>query len=159
MATLDQLTELLGASSHGGQQEIRRVSAIETAQPDCMVFATDRSTYEAALRSCAGAILISRAVLESRGEEPDLDSRLLVVPEARFAFARAARFLESGGRSPVAGPAEVHPTAVLARNVEVGPDTVIGPHVVLGESVTIGAGCRLFANCTIYSGTRLGDRV
>jgi UDP-3-O-[3-hydroxymyristoyl] glucosamine N-acyltransferase len=159
MATIKKLAELIGAAiTDAAAGEVSRVSSIDSAQSDSVVFATDRSTYEAALRSSAGAILVSRSALGA-ADVPAPSGRVLAVPDARFAFALAAQFLGSGRSSSETEAAEVHPTAVLGADVQLGHGTLIGPHVALGEGVIVGCSCRILANSTIYPGTRLGDRV
>jgi UDP-3-O-[3-hydroxymyristoyl] glucosamine N-acyltransferase len=158
MATIKNLAELVGAAIPDAAGEVSRVSSIDSAQPDSVVFATDRSTYEAALRSSAGAILVSRSALGS-ADAPTGSGRVLAVADARFAFALAAQCLDSGHSGSKSEAADVHPTAVLGEGVQLGRSTLVGPHVVLGDGVIVGSCCRILANSTIYSGTRLGDRV
>jgi UDP-3-O-[3-hydroxymyristoyl] glucosamine N-acyltransferase len=158
MATIKQLAELVGAAKPDAAGKVSRVSSIDSAQSDSVVIATDRSTYDAALGSSAGAILVSRSALGST-DAPAHTDRVLVVPDARFAFALAAQFLHSGPSSAESQAADVHPTAVLGKGVQLGRGTVVGPHAVLGDGVIVGSSCRLLANSTIYAGTRLGERV
>jgi UDP-3-O-[3-hydroxymyristoyl] glucosamine N-acyltransferase len=158
MATIKQLAELVGAATPDAAGRVSRVSSIDSAQSDSVVFATDRSTYEAALRSSAGAILVSRSALGS-ADAPTGSGRVLAVADARFAFALAAQCLDSGHSGSKSEAADVHPTAVLGEGVQLGRSTLVGPHVVLGDGVIVGSCCRILANSTIYSGTRLGDRV
>lgn len=62
---------------------------------------------------------------------------------------------DGGGRTEP----QVHPSAVVATGVRIGPGTVIGPGAVVEAEVTIGAGCRVSAYAILRSGTILGDRV
>jgi UDP-3-O-[3-hydroxymyristoyl] glucosamine N-acyltransferase len=137
------------------------VSSIEAATPVTLVFATDAGTLAAAMNSPAGAILTRPDLLKTATDPAD--PRLLQVADPRYAFALAARFLESQGESKEAGSigtaAGVHPTAVLGEGVQFGPGTSIGPHVVLGDFVSLGTDCIILANVTIYSGTVIGNRV
>ncbi|MDR3745561.1 MAG: UDP-3-O-(3-hydroxymyristoyl)glucosamine N-acyltransferase, partial [Acidobacteriaceae bacterium] len=141
--------------------EILRVSSIEGAGLDALVFATDAATLEAALQSPAGAILARRALFSASDANAieRLDARLLLVSDPRYAFALAARVLRSrevqaGDRAP-----QIHSTAVLGKDVQVGRGTRVGPHVVLGDGVVVGDECEILSSVTIYPGTTLGDRV
>ena len=159
MATIREIAKLVGAVGAGADAELSRVSSIETAGPDSVVFATDPGTYEAAVVSSAGVILVSQAVLRNSGVA-EQDQRALAVPEARYAFALVARHLEAA-RTPTApsmGP-QVHPTATLGESVRIGAGTTIGPHVVLGDAVSVGSDCRILANAAVYAGTTIGNRV
>jgi UDP-3-O-[3-hydroxymyristoyl] glucosamine N-acyltransferase len=181
MATIAEIAELVGAPTPVAAYEIVRVSSIEAATPVALVFATDAATLEAALNSPAGAILTRPALLSPRTatpppgaphgvSAPDLsDPRLLAVPDPRYAFALAARFLATRERTgPDSSPGEsasrnsapsIHPTAVLGEGVQLGRRTSVGPHAVLGDGVIVGDDCTILANVTIYAGATLGDRV
>ncbi len=54
--------------------------------------------------------------------------------------------------------AEIHPTAVLGRNVQIGVGTSIMAHVVIGDDVCIGAHVTVFPGCYIGEGTVIGER-
>ena len=176
MATIHEIAEVVGAPEPSAAYEILRVSSIEAATPVALVFATDAATLFAALNSTAGAILTRSALLQPGASvpvgqpAPDLsDPRLLPVAEPRYAFALAARFLESRERASQApisresatsdSATRIHPTAVLGAGVQLGPGCNIGPHAVLGDGVILGEACMVLANVTIYSGTAIGKRV
>jgi UDP-3-O-[3-hydroxymyristoyl] glucosamine N-acyltransferase len=163
MATIAEIAELVGAPAPTAAYEILRVSSIDASTPVALVFATDAATLEAALNSPAGAILTRPALLAPA------DPRLLPVPDPRYAFALAARFLAARERTGPDSPSgesasrnsapSINPTAVLGEGVQLGRRTSIGPHAVLGDGVVLGDDCTVLANVTIYSGATLGDRV
>src|SRR5450755_4711614 len=115
MAQISDIAELIGAPTPPISYEILRVSGIEAATPVTLVFATDAATLAAALNSPAGAIL-TRPDLLKAAVDPS-DPRLLVVADPRYAFALAARFLQTQGEGGEVGStgtaAGIHPTAVL----------------------------------------------
>jgi UDP-N-acetylglucosamine acyltransferase len=51
---------------------------------------------------------------------------------------------------------DIHPTAVIHRNAELGDGIFIGPYSVIGEKVTIGDGCRIGSSVLIDGETTLG---
>jgi UDP-3-O-[3-hydroxymyristoyl] glucosamine N-acyltransferase len=161
LAGIRDLAQLVGAPPPPDACAVLRVSGIEAATPVTLVFATDAATLIAALNSPAGAIL-TRPDLLKAAVDPS-DPRLLVVADPRYAFALAARFLQTQGEGGEAGStgtaAGIHPTAVLGDGVQLGQGTSIGPHAVLGSGVSLGTGCTILANVTIYSGTAIGNRV
>ena len=159
MATIREIAKLVGIAEPSSNLELRRVSSIEAAGPDCVVFATDSGTYEAAVDSPAGAILVSQDALRKAGVTRP-NERVLPVPEARYAFALVARHLEAGRTATdTSAGALVHPTAALGDGVRLGTGSTIGPHVVLGDAVSVGSECRILANATVYAGTTIGNRV
>ena len=50
----------------------------------------------------------------------------------------------------------IHPTAVVDPNAEIGPDVVVGPYCVIGREVTIGAGCWLQSHVTVCGPVKIG---
>ena len=97
---------------------------------------------------------------------------LLISPQPRLAFARAAKLLRDPEQKRAVHPAALVPAstaigknvnigarAILGEHVRVGDETTIGPGTVIGDRVVIGNHCRIDANVTIYPGTALGDRV
>jgi len=151
MASAREIAEWVGAESAGVDAEILRVSALEGATEDAVVFAVDGPALEAAVASQAGVIL-ANAKLQADGQARD--ARILWVRDARLGFAVVGEKL--AGKGLVAG---VHSTAVVGRDVVIGPGTSIGPGVVLGDGVTIGSGCDIQARVTIYPGVVVGDEV
>ncbi|HTL47697.1 MAG TPA: acyl-ACP--UDP-N-acetylglucosamine O-acyltransferase [Verrucomicrobiae bacterium] len=52
---------------------------------------------------------------------------------------------------------KIHPTAIVGKNVEFGPDNDIGPYVILEDNVKLGRGNILRAGAYIATGTEMGD--
>lgn len=166
MATIGEIAELVGAPNPAAAYEILRVSSIEASTPVALVFAMDAATLSAALNSPAGAILTRAALVSSLSPGAAFDPtdpRLLPVADPRYAFALAARYLQSLEEvSAEAGGdtvPRIHATAVLGEGVELGRGVAIGPHTVLGDGVILGDHCTILANVTIYAGTVVGSRV
>jgi UDP-3-O-[3-hydroxymyristoyl] glucosamine N-acyltransferase len=142
----------------GGQEEIKlganleRVSGLEGATADAVVFAMETSTLQAALASQAGLILAEIKLKPAEAQQAD--PRILWVRDARYAFAVVGQRL--AGKEIEAG---IHPTAIVGKDVVIGPGTAIGPGVVLGDGTRIGRDCRIEARVTIYPGVVIGDEV
>jgi UDP-3-O-[3-hydroxymyristoyl] glucosamine N-acyltransferase len=152
MAMMRELAEWVkaeGRPADGG--EITRVSGLQGASADAVVFAMEQESLDAAVGSKAGAIL-ANAKLKRDGQP--YDARILWVRDARLAFSVGASRLAD--KTMEAG---VHPTAMVGRDVIIGSGTAIGPGVVLGDGVRIGANCDIQARVTIYPGVVLGDKV
>ncbi len=151
MATLQEVSEWIGGepSSVSYEAEISRVSGLENAGRDAVVFAVDSATLVEALKTEAGLILANRKLKEQTN-----DVRVVWLGDARFGFAVLAQRLK--GRGFIAG---IHSTAIIGEGVEIGEGSYVGPGVVLGEGVRIGRECNLVARVTIYPGVVVGDRV
>ncbi len=114
------------------------------------------------------------AVIVAEGCEAASTAVLIRVKDPDAAFARLAKLL---GPDPVVHPAGVHPSAVVAADVELGEDVSIGPLAVISASVRIGsrtvieAGCfigekasigedgHIYPNVTVLDRAEIGDRV
>ena len=53
---------------------------------------------------------------------------------------------------------DIHPTAVVDRNAELGDEVQVGPYCVIGPSVRIGRATRLVAHVTVLGPCVLGER-
>jgi UDP-3-O-[3-hydroxymyristoyl] glucosamine N-acyltransferase len=154
MARFGEIAAWVGAELPIGDavaREVLRVSNLEGAGPDSVVFAMDAETLARALESQAGMVLASGKARSSGISE---DARVLWLEDARYGFALVAKRL--AGRGVEVG---VHPTAVIGAGVVLGEGTSVGPGVVLEDGVVVGRECTLLAHVTIYAGTVLGDRV
>lgn len=170
MTTLQDLVRQFGAEllHCAAPVPIRHVSSIPKATGDALVFAEEESALEAALVSEAGGIVLTSALAQKAGERRPL----VVTPQPRLFFARAARLLAQAEE-----PSGIHPTAVLAPEVKLGDAVSIGPYAVIesgaalgartrigagaiiGTGVVLGEDCRIYPRVVLYPGTTLGDRV
>ena len=149
---------------------VARVSSLQSATRDSLVFVEDAQHFDAALRSSAAAVIagdFAAGNFAASASKP-----LLISSQPRLTFARAARLLRDPDPNRGIHPSAIVPaSAELGKNVAIGARAILGEHVKIGDETTIGAGsvigndvgigthCRLDANVTIYSGTTLGDRV
>lgn len=164
--TLGQLATLLGAELHGDASiEVSRVANLETAGSGEISFLSDSKYQSFLAQTAASAVLVKAADLSV------CQTNALVVKDPYVGFARVAQLLDSTPQPAV----DIHPTAVIAADVQLGQSVAIGPHaviesgVVLGDGVAIGPGCfvgknsrlgkgsRLWANVTIYHNVEIGD--
>src|SRR5215472_14228880 len=149
MATLGEIAAWVEGEPASASYEVGvlRVSDLENAGRDAVVFAVDPKALAEALETEAGLILANRKLKQQTN-----DMRVLWVGDARYGFAVLAQRLM--GRGFTAG---VHPTAILGEAVEIGEGSCVGPGVIVGDGVRIGRECNLVANATIYRGVTLGD--
>jgi UDP-3-O-[3-hydroxymyristoyl] glucosamine N-acyltransferase len=150
---------------------VTTVSSLQSAKSDNLVFVEDAQNLDAALRSSAAAVIAGNFAAGNIAASAASKS-ILISPQPRLAFARAAKLLRDADRSRLTHPSAIVPAstrigkniaigarAILGENVRLGDETTIGSGAVIGDDVVIGSHCRLDANVTVYSGTTLGDRV
>lgn len=101
----------------------------------------------------------------------DLGGRpLIIVDDAHHAFAKIVAHFRppigsdvlADGIDPTAQVSEsasIHPSAIIASGVTIGPRTRIMPGVVILPNSTVGADCVVHAGVTLYEYTQLADRV
>ena len=147
MVNKSNIAALLGVVWSGVDGEVKRVSSLDEAGPDAVVFASDEKTLAAALATGAGLIL-------ARSGTDEQSDRVLVVQDPRLAFAQVyAKWFDRRGR------AGVHQTAQVDQGAVVGLGSEIGPLVYIGNKVRLGADCVIGPRVVILPGTTLGDRV
>lgn len=148
--------------------DLTGVASLQSAGPGDLVFVEDAKHLSLAMASKAGAVLAGEFARNGAHAKP-----VLIAPQPRLAFARAAAWLkvEDGSRKGIHPSAVVHPgvtiaasasieeRAVIRADVKIAEGTRIGAGCVIGPDVNIGRDCRLYPNVTIYPGTQLGDRV
>ena len=157
--TAAEIATLVRAEATASEAVLTRVSALEGATEEAIVFAQDEGALAAALASAAGLIL---APAKTRGDAK-YDARILWVRDAKYAFAVCARALAETETGPLIHPsAVVHESAKLGQNVRVGACAVIEAEAVIGDDTAIGSGvtvCRgaeLGSRCVVQSGAVLG---
>ncbi|MGC9198297.1 MAG: UDP-3-O-(3-hydroxymyristoyl)glucosamine N-acyltransferase [Acidobacteriaceae bacterium] len=162
-----KIAELVGGrwvgDAPGAEETVARVAGLEGATADAVVFAGDERTLEQAIGSQAGLILVGERAWKGMGgagavgtlkSAGTVDSRLLVVKDARFAFALCGRALrEERTVSEVDPSAVVDASARLGERVKIGARAVIEAGVILGDDVEVAAGA------VILEGVEVGSRV
>jgi len=140
-----EIAELLGVATPSTVM-ISRVSGLETAGPDAVVFAEDVRTLWAAMATSAGLILARHV-----GAQPD--SRVVVVKDPRYAFALCAKAL-----AEVRTAREVHPSAVVDASAKLGERVKIGARAVVEADVVLGDDVEIAAGAVILCGVEIGNR-
>lgn len=164
MLTKDIAKALSGRLQGDGAIEIERLVHPDRAdRPSDLALATSGSAAAALARSKAVAAVVTAASAAPAGSL----KALIEVDEPRMALATLTALFDPG-------PAHddgVHPTAVVASDVVLGPGVSIGPCAVVGPRSRIGAGTVILAHVTIgadvtiggngliHAGVRIGDRV
>ncbi len=147
--SLAELADRLGAEVVGdGERMVEGIRPLDRAQAEHLSFLHNPKYIAQAAESRAGAILV-----QSADELPGRD--LLVCAQPYLAVARALEIFHP--RRPV--EPGVHPSAVVADDLQLGDGASIGPLVAVGRGVTIGAGTVIAAGCVVGDGVRIGSEV
>jgi UDP-3-O-[3-hydroxymyristoyl] glucosamine N-acyltransferase len=148
--SLAAIAAAAGAEVRDGPERLfTGVAPLAGAGADEVAFCEHRRHRAALAATRAGCVLVSAA----EAAHVPAGALALVVRSPWHAFAAVARLFH-----PVPAPRPgIHPSAVVARDAEIGPGCEIGPHAVIGECATIGAGCVIGAGSVIGAGCVLGE--
>ncbi len=181
---VSRVAELVKGTVSGNSATIlHSLSSLDAASPDSLVFCADlsgRSLVRAVHSTTAGAMLVSEASVELLKDSP---TTIIFVKDPMLSFIEIVPLFH---RQDVVSPevheaALVHASAVLGKNVSVGPFSVIGEGCTIEDGVVIGSHVALYprahvgartiihahvviredsrvaADCTIHSGTVIGS--
>jgi UDP-3-O-[3-hydroxymyristoyl] glucosamine N-acyltransferase len=171
--TLRDLAKQLGCRLLGDPAiTVTSVSSLQSANSDSLVFVEDSQHLDTALHSSAAAVIAGDFAIGDFAASAAASKPVLISPQPRLTFTRAARLLRDPDRNRGIHPSAVVPaSAQIGNNVAIGAQAILGEHIqigdetaidsgaVIGNEVVIGSHCRIDANVTIYPGTTLGDRV
>ncbi|MDQ2921700.1 MAG: UDP-3-O-(3-hydroxymyristoyl)glucosamine N-acyltransferase, partial [Acidobacteriota bacterium] len=138
-----------------GSIHVQRVADLGTAGAGDVAYVDGEKFFEAALATQASCLIVPPEFVESfKGPivEREFGPALIEVSKPKLAFALIAALLHpQKRREPY-----VHPTAVIAKTVDIDLTVFIGPHVSIGEGTRIAAGTRIEAGVVIGDHVRLG---
>jgi UDP-3-O-[3-hydroxymyristoyl] glucosamine N-acyltransferase len=146
---LSDIAERLGCGLEGdGSVEIRRVAAIDQAEPGDLTFLANAKYHAELVRTRASAVIV--------GVREPVDRPAFAILRSQnpyLSFAQALRLFVT----PVRPAQGVDRLAAVAADVTIGPDAAIGPFVVIGSRAVVGARAVIFPNVVIGPGCRIGD--
>ena len=145
---LSELVQQIGGSLEGdGQIEVFGVAGICEAEAGEVSFIANPKYAVEAAKTRATAVIVSE---DWNAESP---VALIRASNPDAAFAKAAMLFYT----PVPLPEEgIHPSAVVAEDVEMGEGVRIGPLCVVESGVKIGAGTIISAQCYIGHQVQIG---
>ena len=132
-----------------GDVEIRRIAAIEDAQPGDLTFFVNPKYAPYVRDTRASAVILS----ERADLTPPPEVALLRTANPYLAFARAAEIFAP----PAVVPPGIHPLASVAPTATVAADAGIAAFVSVGAGARIGARTMLFPHVTVGDGASIGD--
>ncbi|MGO3004241.1 MAG: UDP-3-O-(3-hydroxymyristoyl)glucosamine N-acyltransferase, partial [Halomonas sp.] len=155
--TLADIARHLGVAFKGNaEQPIRGLATLKEAQPDQVAFLANRAYLKDLATTQAAAVLLH----PEHGK--DCPVPRLEIDNPYLGYAKLSQLFDPLPARDVIG---IHPTAVVADDVQLGADVSIQAHavveagVVLGSRVVIGAGSMVGADSQLGEGTRLHANV
>ena len=148
MASAQEVARWVGSPATPLAGELTHVAVPDSAGSGSVVFATSAAALVQAVASRASLILADARSGASSG-----DARVLMVDDARLAFAVVAQHLRPARASGVHPAAVIAPSAVLAEGV------LVEAGAVIGEGAQIGRDCSIGARAVIEPGVVLSERV
>ncbi len=165
--TTAQIAALCGGELEGdGGRLISGANTLDCAKPSDVAFIASRKAAEAASRSEAGCLIVTKDFNRAGPWS------IVRVAEARSAFATVLSALY---KRPESTPS-IHPAAIIAKSAQVSGSCTIAAYVTIGERTIIHRNCRIASGCaigddvhiaegtvlhsnvTIYDGIRIGAR-
>jgi UDP-3-O-[3-hydroxymyristoyl] glucosamine N-acyltransferase len=158
-----------GVLSGNGDAVVDGIAPLDRATARDLSFLANAKYAPLFERSAAGVVLVTKELASAPGT---CVTRVVVASPHDALLSLIPRFYH-----PPVREIGVHPTAVIAPGVRVGPEATIeayaviregaelgdrvwiGSHCVVGAGVKLGSDVRLFPHVTLYPGTTLGDRV
>ena len=128
---------------------INQIATLDSAQADQIAFLANTKYRKQLDATHAGAIILGAGDAEST-------SLPRIVCDNPYAyFARLSAFLNPQQQA-IPG---IHPSAVIAKSVNISPESQIDAHVVIGEGAQIGAHCVIMSGCSVGANVVIGDNV
>ena len=165
---LRELAELVDGRVAGDHDvPITGIAGIREAKPGDITFVANNRYASLVHSTRASAVIVG----------PDIDEcRLpaIVADDPYLAFTKVMKLLNGDDVPP---PKQIHPTAVIGQNVQIGKDVSIGPYVVIadnavigdrvtlyphvyvGRKATIGSDTLIYPSVTIREKIHIGERV
>jgi UDP-3-O-[3-hydroxymyristoyl] glucosamine N-acyltransferase len=145
---LSQIAHIIGCRTTGDEDvEIVRIAAIEEAGPGDLTFVSNRKYIRHIKNTRASAIILGEDI-------PPVGIPSLRTDDPYLAFARALEIFYTPHRPDIG----IHPTAVVAENVEIGQRVSIGAYAVVGKGCVIKDDVILYSHVVLYPNVTVGDR-
>jgi UDP-3-O-[3-hydroxymyristoyl] glucosamine N-acyltransferase len=144
---LSEIAQKINCRMVGGDDvEILRVAGIDEAEPGDLTFVSNRKYVSHIKSTSASAIILGEDI-------PPVGIPSLRTDDPYLAFARALElFFE-----PLRPEPGVHPAAIIAGDVTIGPQASVGAYTVIGKGCTIGAGTAVYPHAVLYPGVSVGN--
>jgi len=146
---LSDIVQQVGGTLEGkGQVEIYGVAGIDEAAEGEISFIANPKYAAKAAKTRASAVIVSE------DWDAECPAALIRIPNPDAAFAKTAELFYTPAPLPSEG---IHPSTVVAEDVELGKGVRIGPLCVIEAGVKIGANTIISAQCYIGHQVQIGE--
>ncbi len=143
------------AAMEGEDVSLSGIASVERCGPGDLVFVSDEQAVEMIRGRQPSAVVTSPALQQALSTLPGLT--LLIAPNLKLAHALIRQRYVDRNVLESEWP-DIHPSAVVGPDCEIGSGSRIGPNVVLGQGVRIGENTAVMAGAVIEHGAVIGDR-
>jgi UDP-3-O-[3-hydroxymyristoyl] glucosamine N-acyltransferase len=144
---LSKIAQIIGCRRVGEEDvEIARVAGIDEAGPGDLTFVSNRKYISHIPNTRASAIILGEDI-------PPVKIPSIRSEDPYLAFARALEIFFI----PLSPPLGVHPTAVIAEEVEIGANASIGAYAVIGKGCKIGDAVAIHPHVVLYPSASIGS--
>src|ERR1039457_6389412 len=151
--TLRDLAEKLGCPLLGDSSiTVTKVSSLQSAKSDSLVFVDDAQHLDAALRSSAAAVIAGD--FAAGNVAASTTKPILISAQPRLTFARAAKLLRTPRRNRA-----IHPSAIVPASAEIGKNVHIGQDVVIAAQTGLSGSAVVEDNVIIGGQVGIADHV
>lgn len=151
--TTGELAGMLGAELSGASDvALANIETLDAAGPGDLSFVRSSAYAEAAGKSKAGALLVTRGVELPEG----VSAPVLTVDDAERALIAILTAVRAHRFGPPDGG--VHASAVVDDRATLHESVTVGANAVIEHGVTIGAGTMVGPGAVIRMGTTIGER-
>jgi UDP-3-O-[3-hydroxymyristoyl] glucosamine N-acyltransferase len=142
--TVQEIADFIKGNLSGASDvEIKRVAAFESARENEIAFLE---------KAEPGAATNAACVIVAEDFNGSLACAAIRVKNPKLAFAKIAAVLHA----PKKREPEIHQSAIIAENAEIGNSVFIGAFVCIGENSEIGEGTQIRAGAKIGDNVRIG---
>jgi UDP-3-O-[3-hydroxymyristoyl] glucosamine N-acyltransferase len=154
---IDQLGEAASCNSltlnPQDDMELVGVAPVDSASPGTLSYIEGGKFAVYVGKTAASALILPQdEALQAQASDRHL--AWIAVPDPRLVFAQAIALFYQ----PFRPASEIHPTAVIASDAQLGTDVYVGPHAVIQSGVKIASGVFIHPNVVIYPEVEIGDR-
>jgi len=135
------------------EPRIRGLGSLLSAGPDEISFLSNPRLREQ-LEGCHAAAVVLAPDVFSSFNDAALPFHVVVCSQPYLMYALLAQWFDRH-RLDALAPG-IHPSAVIADDVELGPGVSVGPHCVIEAGARLGAGTRLGPGCIIGAASSIG---
>ncbi len=133
--------------------ELTNIAPIDQACVNSLSYIEgDKFARNIAITKASALIVPLDSALQTQATEKGI--AWLASSYPRLTFAQAIDIFYQ----PYKPPAQIHPTAVIAEDVQLGENVSVGAHVVIEKGCKIGDNVCIFPNVVIYPDVIIGDR-